>query len=55
MADEEKKEEAIKKMPPSIQKMIRDMKKDAAIMDAENKKEKEEKIAKALSQVKTTQ
>ena len=54
MADEEKKKK-IEQMPPSMQKLIRDMKKDAKKIDAENQAEKEEKIAKALSQVKTTQ
>ena len=53
--DKEKtRQEKIEQMPPSIQKMLRDMKEDAKKLDAENKQEKEEQIAKALSQVKTT-
>ena len=53
--DKEKtRQKKIDKMPPSMQKLIRDMKEDAKILDAQNKAEKEEKIAKALSQVKTT-
>ena len=48
-------EEKKKKMPPSMEKLIREMKKEGAELDKKNQAEKEKKIADALSQVKTTQ